>query len=81
MSASTITSKGQTTIPKNIRKHLKLQPGDKLDFVIDKEGKVVIEPNTLDVKELEGILYRPHRKVVSIREMKTAVKKRFRIER
>lgn len=78
MPVSTITSKGQTTIPKNIRKHLKLHTGDKIDFVIDKEGKVVIEPATLDAKELEGILYRPHRKAISIEGMKAALKKRFR---
>jgi AbrB family looped-hinge helix DNA binding protein len=80
MSVSTITSKGQTTIPKNIREYLKLKPGDKLDFIIDKEGKVVIEPTTLDVRELEGILYKPHRKAVSVRKMKTAIKDRFRIK-
>ncbi len=78
MSVSTITTKGQTTIPKNIRKHLKLQAGDRIDFLVDKAGKVVIEPATLDVKELEGILYRPHRKRVSVKEMKAAVKNRFR---
>ncbi|MCL4537450.1 MAG: hypothetical protein M1610_07660 [Nitrospirae bacterium] len=32
-------------------------------------GKVVMEPATLDVKELEGILYKPGRKAVSIEEM------------
>ncbi len=42
MSVSTITSKGQTTIPKNIRKYLKLHSGDKIDFIIGKEGKVYL---------------------------------------
>lgn len=78
MSVSTVTSKGQITIPKDIREYLKLQPGDKIDFIIEKEGKVVIEPATLDVKELEGILHRPHRKAISLQEMKTAVQRRFR---
>lgn len=77
MPVSTITSKGQTTIPKDIREHLKLCPGDKIDFIIENAGKVVIEPTTFDVGELEGILYRPHRRVVSVKEMKTAIKKRF----
>lgn len=73
-----ITIKGQTTIPKKIRAHLKIQPGDKIDFVIDNNGKVVLEPATLDVKELEGILHKPGMKAVSVEEMKKAVRKRFR---
>lgn len=78
MSVATITSKGQTTIPKEIREYLKLHPGDSIDFIIEKAGKVVIEPATADVKELEGILYKPGRKAVTVEEMKQAVKKRFR---
>ncbi len=78
MPASLITSKGQTTIPKEIRDHLNLHPGDRVDFVIRENGKVVIEPATLDVKELEGILYKPGRKTVSIEEMGKAIKERFK---
>jgi AbrB family looped-hinge helix DNA binding protein len=81
MSVSTVTSKGQTTIPKDIRKRLKLHAGDKIDFIVESEGRVVIEPATVDVKELEGILYKPYRKVVSVEEMKTAIKKRFKTEK
>lgn len=77
MSMSTITSKGQTTIPKEIRDHLKLHPGDRIDFIIEREGRVVIEPSTVDVKELEGILHKPGKKAVSVEDMKQAIKKRF----
>lgn len=81
MATSLITSKGQTTIPKKIREHLHLKPGDKIDFVIENSGRVVLEPATLDVKELEGILHRPGAKAVSTEEMKAAVKSRFRTKR
>lgn len=77
MPVSTLTVKGQTTIPKKIRKHLKIQPGDKIDFVIEKSGKVILEPATLDAKELEGILHTPGIKPVSIEDMKKVIKKRF----
>ena len=77
MPVSTVTVKGQTTIPKKIRKHLKIQPGDKIDFVIEKSGKVILEPATLDAKELEGILHKPGIKPVSIEDMKKVIKKRF----
>ncbi|MGD0281877.1 MAG: type II toxin-antitoxin system PrlF family antitoxin [Dissulfurispiraceae bacterium] len=78
MTISLVTSKGQTTIPRKIREHLHLKPGDKVDFVIEDNGRVLLEPATLDIKELEGILHRPGRKTVSTEEMKDAVRKRFK---
>jgi len=73
MSISTLTSKGQTTIPKQVREHLKIVPGDKLDFVIESEGRVVIRPAKLDVRELKGLLKRRGGKVLSIEEMNAAI--------
>lgn len=77
MPSAVITVKGQTTIPKKIRNHLNLHPGDQIDFVIEENGKVILEPAALDVKELEGIMHRPGMKAVSVDEMKEAVKKRI----
>ena len=73
MSISTLTSKGQTTIPKRVREHLKIGPGDKLDFVIESEGRVVIKPAKLDVRELKGLLKRHDGKVLSIEDMNAAI--------
>jgi AbrB family looped-hinge helix DNA binding protein len=78
MPASLITSKGQTTVPKKIREYLHLEPGDRVDFVVDDEGRVVLEPATLDVREIEGILHRPGTKAVSDEDMKKAIGGRFR---
>lgn len=78
MTIATITTKGQTTIPKKIREHLKLHAGDRLDFIIEDSGKVIMQPATLDVKELEGILQRPGMKAVSIEEMSRAIKSRHK---
>lgn len=75
MASSTITSKGQTTIPVDIRKYLNLQPGDKLEFIRWENGKVMLIPATSDVSELEGFLPRPKKKA-SISEMNRAIKKR-----
>ncbi len=77
MPASLITSKGQTTIPKKIRNHLKLRPGDRIEFVVEADGKVVLEPATHDIGELEGVLHRPGMKAVSDEDMKKALRKRF----
>ena len=40
--ATTLTSKGQVTIPKHIRDALNLAPGSSVDFAVNKEGEVVI---------------------------------------
>jgi len=76
MPTSTLTSKGQTVIPKAVRNHLGLQPGDKLDFVVQDNGDVLIRPAVHDVKRLKGMLFRPGRKPVTIEEMKLAIKQR-----
>ena len=73
MAVATLTSKGQTTIPKRVREHLKLNPGDKLDFVIEPEGRVVIRPAQLDVRALKGLLKRRDGKVLSIDDMNAAI--------
>jgi len=75
MAESTITSKGQTTIPVEIRRHLKLKPSDRLQFFIEPDGKVVLIPRNLDIRELKGMLG-PARRHVSIEEMNVAIRKR-----
>jgi len=75
MSAATITSKGQITIPKDIRAKLGLEPGDKVNFLVDDEGVVSFVPMTTDVTALKGIIAKPD-KAVSIDDMKATVKAR-----
>jgi antitoxin PrlF len=81
MPSSTLTSKGQTTIPKEIRDHLRLQSGDQIDFFIQGDGTVIVRPATLHVSELKGILHRKNMKAVSVHAMNEAVRKRFRARR
>jgi len=73
MSIATITSKGQTTIPKEIRDKLNLRPGDRINFIIEADGKVYIQPLNIQVEELSGILHKPGREPVSIEEMNEAI--------
>lgn len=56
MPATTITSKGRVTIPKVIRDAMGLRPGDRVRFVRRDDGTVVVEPETVDVRSLAGIL-------------------------
>jgi antitoxin PrlF len=75
MSTSTLTSKGQTTIPKDVRKRLNLHPGDRLEFVIDEDGRVLLLPASIDASELAGMLKPPVR-LVSVEDMNRAIRKR-----
>lgn len=51
---SAITAKGQTTIPKRVREHLRLAPGDRVKFFIHPDGSVAILPK-LPVSALRGM--------------------------
>lgn len=53
MHHSVITRKGQTTIPKEIRTFLKLEPNDKLFYIVEGK-KVVLKPLHGDILELRG---------------------------
>jgi len=77
MAVSTITSKGQATIPGEIRRHLKLKAGDRLEFLMGPDGRVILVPATVDVADLKGLLA-PAPRRVSIEEMDAAVRKRAR---
>jgi len=76
MAESTITTKGQCVVPKKIRDYMRLNPGDRVDFIIREDGEVFIRPVVLDVKELKGLLKKTGRKPVSLKEMDKAVRKR-----
>jgi AbrB family looped-hinge helix DNA binding protein len=75
MPTSTITSKGQITIPRTVRERLDWKTGDRLDFTVDASGRVIVELATGDVRELRGLLHRPGRKPVSVEEMNEAIRR------
>jgi len=69
---SAITVKGQATIPKAIREHLKLKPGDRVKFFVHPDGTVVLLPK-LPARALRGIAKSRRRAPVDIAEMTKAV--------
>lgn len=73
MRTSTITRKGQVTIPKRIREVLRVKPGDQIDFVVEDDGRVAVRAATLHVSELKGLLYRPGRRPVTLSELEQAI--------
>jgi antitoxin PrlF len=68
---SAITSKGQATIPKAIREHLRLKPGDRIKFFVHPDGSVVLLPK-LPASALRGIVSPRGRRTVTIEEMTEA---------
>ena len=77
MITSTISSKGQVTIPKKIREFLKLETFDKIVFIPLEEGKVIITNKHSPVSELFGMLkHRKPKKPVSVEEMEAAIHKK-----
>jgi len=77
MITSTISLKGQVTIPKKIREFLKLEKYDKIVFIPLEEGKVMITNKQTPVSELFGMLkHRKPKQHVSVEEMEAGIRKR-----
>lgn len=78
---SALSSKGQATIPKPIRDHLQLGPGDRIKFFLHPDGTVVILPK-IPTAALKGIVGRRPKRAVSVHEMDAAIEaeagRRFR---
>ena len=68
---SKITSKGQTTIPVEVRERLGLKPGDMLDYEV-RDGLMIVRKKR-SALELAGILHDPERKALSLEEMENAI--------
>ncbi len=76
MPSALITAKGQTTIPKAIRERLRVEPGDRIDFVVRADGTVTVEPALQGVAPLKGLLAARDRRPVSVAAMHAVVRKR-----
>ena len=74
MPSSSITSKGQITIPKVVREVLGVQAGDRVSFRIQDNGTVLVEAETVDVLSLRGAL-RPKVRGVTVEDMNEAIRK------
>jgi AbrB family looped-hinge helix DNA binding protein len=72
MSTSTVTSKGQITLPRDVRQALDLGVGDKVDFV-QVEGGFKLVPLRKDVSGLKGKFAGRVKRPVTIKEMDDAI--------
>lgn len=74
MPSVTVTSKGQITVPKEIREHLGIEPGDRVNFQIGSSGEVIVEPEAIDIRSLRGMLKHRGRRV-SLAAMERAIRR------
>ena len=75
MAAATVTSKGQITIPVQVRTKLGLGAGDRVEFVELEGGQFAIVAATRSIRELKGMIRKPKRPV-TIAEMNAAIVER-----
>jgi AbrB family looped-hinge helix DNA binding protein len=76
LAVATITSKGQVTIPVQVRAALGLDAGDRIEFVEVGKGQFAIVAATRSVRELKGLFQGKRSKPVSIEEMNAAIARR-----
>jgi len=74
MPSASVTSKGQITIPREIRERLGLRPGDRLAFRLHDDGTVSVEPETIDPLTLFGSV-KTRVRGVTLEAMNEAVRK------
>lgn len=72
MASATVTSKGQVSIPVDVRTTLSLQPGSRLAFVPTESGGYEIHPETSSIKSLKAAVTRPAQPV-SVDDMNEAI--------
>ncbi len=73
MPRGTVTSKGQITIPKEIRDQMGLKPGDRVDFIKDRAGRILLKPINTDFRSLKGIIKSPFNRPITLEEMDEAI--------
>ena len=72
MATAVVTSKGQITIPKEVRDRLGVDSGDRVEFVELEKGVFTVVAATRDLRELKGIVPKP-RKPVTVEHMNRAI--------
>jgi len=73
MPTAALSTRGRVVIPKAIREALGLRPGDRMDFVLQDSGDILVLPVVRDVRALKGCARSRRREPVSLDEMDRAV--------
>ena len=74
MATAAITSKGQITIPAEVRKKLGLKPGDRVRFIEGENGEYILKPKAGSIMDMEGCVPWTG-KPIAIEEMNATIAK------
>lgn len=66
---ATLTSRGQVTVPREIRARLGLKAGDQLTFTLRSDGTVILRAKSKRLSDLAGMLTRPSQPAVTVEDM------------
>ncbi len=80
MQQTTLTRKGQITIPKFVRDFMALHTGDKIEFVLTENNEVLLRPVTNKVDDVFGRLFKADRPAVDIAEMDALLKQKIKAD-
>ncbi len=67
---TTMSSKGQVTVPREVRERLGLQAGDKIAWSMLSNGTIVLRPKTKRLADLVGMLTQPGQPGVPVEAMR-----------
>ena len=74
MSTAAVTSKGQITIPVEVRKKLGVKAGDRVYFIENDRGEIVVTPRTGSIEDVRG-MFKWKGKPLSIAAMNKLIEK------
>ena len=69
MAESTITAKGQTTVPADVRMSIGAKPGTKLVWSVAPDGTIIVRAKTKSILDMAGMLEAPKNKRVAVEDM------------
>lgn len=73
MATATISTKGQVTLPAEVRRRLKLKPGDRIDFVFDANGRLVVQTKRKPFERLRGMIKSPYDGALTKEQIRAAL--------
>lgn len=69
MTESTITAKGQTTVPADVRALVQAKPGTKLVWSVTPDGTIIVRAKSKSILDMAGMLKAPKGKRVAVEDM------------
>ena len=78
MIEATLTSKGQITIPKKIRDALRIHTGDKVAFILGRDGRVILTTQTVTLDEFFGMFQHKSKGSLTNKDIHKAIATRMR---